>query len=77
MGEVERVRASFGSSFGHDLGTRVNGSADRQAKKHHQEDAEEAPKGDAIELHDDSSQVSAQPTTNLTLEIPDHLDLSA
>lgn len=76
MGEVERIRPSLGSTFGHDLGPRINSLGDRRPKKHDHEEAEH-PKEDALELHEESV-TDAQPIApHLYLESSDHLDLSA
>ena len=76
MGEVERIRPSFGASFGHDLGPRITSLGDRRSKKHDHEEPEHSQE-DAIELHDDSLSESKTPIVHLTVESTDHLDLSA
>jgi len=76
VGELERIHASFGASFGNDLGPRIASAKDRQAKKHHH-DGEEPSKEDALELHDEAI---PEPPVVVILQDPnghDHLDLSA
>ena len=76
MGEVERIRASLGASFGHDLGQRVNAAGDRQPKKH-QDDDQDHPKEDALELHVEGADDANPHVLHLPLESTDHLDLTA
>ena len=76
MGEVERIRASFGASFGSDLGARIVGAKDRQPKKQDQS-SDEHLKDDALELHEEAN-TSAPPLMVQTFtEGTDGLDLSA
>ena len=76
MGEVERIRPSLGSTFGHDLGQRVATVNDGKGKRHHRDEAEQS-NDDALELHDQLVNEPKYPTVNLSLESTDHLDLSA
>jgi hypothetical protein len=76
VGEVERIRASLGASFGHDLGQRVAAMGDRQPKKHHAE-GEEQPKDDAVELHVEPNEETNSLVIHLPVDPTDHLDLTA
>ncbi|MBI1332888.1 MAG: hypothetical protein GC165_08410 [Armatimonadetes bacterium] len=75
MGEVERVNASYGASFG-SYGRRINEAAHRQPKKddHHQE---HHPKDDALELHEDGTEEAKPRVHQIQPESDEHLDLSA
>ena len=77
MGEVERVRASLGASFGSDLQPRIVPLKDRQSKHQRPQDDHDQAKGDAVELHDESAVEVKLELPNLSLETGDHLDLSA
>lgn len=76
MGEVERVRASYGASFGNNY-QRVNNDRDRQPKKHRQEKEENHSHDDALELHDEGGQVPTVQMHRLPVDDEEHLDLSA
>ena len=76
VGEVERIRASLGAAFGHDLGHRVAAAGDRQPKKH-DEPSDEHLKEDAVELHEQSGKEPATQVVHLPVVSTDHLDLSA
>ena len=76
MGEVERISASLGAAFGHDLGHRVTAAGDRHPKKHDQP-TEEHLKDDAVELHVESAEDPTTQVVQLPFESNDHLDLSA
>ena len=76
MGEVERIRASLGTSFGNDLGTRIASTKDRPSKKHHPENGDSSNE-DALELHDATI---GEEKIEVVYFMPDenhHLDLSA
>ncbi len=77
MGEVERVQASYGASFGSNYTQRINNSRDRQPKKHQREKEEDHSHEDALELHDEAGQEQPVQTYTLPVEEEDHLDLSA
>ena len=77
MGEVERIRASLGASFGGDLHPRIAQLRDRQSKHQHQEEDHEPTKDDAVELHDETGSEVKLEVPHLSLETGDHLDLSA
>ncbi len=76
MGEVERIRPGVGASFGSDLGPRIMSLADRQSRKHEEEE-EKPSHEDAVELHGDTVGEHKSPTAILIFESSDHLDLSA
>jgi hypothetical protein len=76
VGEVERIRPSLGSSFGHDLGHRIVSASDRQPKKHHSDEEGQASE-DALELHSEEQTESSPKVVELRIETLDHLDLSA
>jgi len=75
VGEVERVPATYGTSFG-SYSHRVNGSPEKHPKKQHRED-EHHQQDDAIELHEEGSEEAKPQTVHLTVEQDEHLDLSA
>jgi hypothetical protein len=76
VGEVERIRPTLGSTFGHDLGPKVTGLSDRRPRKQDHESPDHS-KDDALDLHE---QDAAEPQTapiHISIESTDHLDLSA
>ena len=77
MGEVERVRASFGATFGSDQHPRIAQLKDRQSKQQHQQEDHDPAKDDAIELHDETGVEVKLAVPHLSLETGEHLDLSA
>ena len=77
MGDVERVRATFGSSFGA-YSSRVNDALGKQHKKHQEQD-EQGPhqNDDALELHEEGQEEVVTQTVHIASSQDDHLDLSA